>query len=188
MDRGARMRLLALLLPLSLLAGAAGAQEVKMHRKQAGKPDPSGWMLAASTEGRFSVRLPNRFNDFTTSEPYPAPAARTYVVGTKSSDGVAFVATRIVYRKGAEAAKQYFTGFEKGQGLGQVPERVAARRIGALRAVDLVLRRPAAVSYQRVVLLDSDLLILSVEFPPSQGPAVDPLAAKFFDSLQVDAK
>jgi hypothetical protein len=182
------MKSIALFFSICLLSGQAGAQEMKMHRKMAGQPDPSGWMLAASTEGRFSVRLPLKFNDFTTHEPYPSPVNRTYAVGARSSDETAFVATRIVYRNGAESARQYFAGYEKGEGLGQAPERVAKRQIGALRAVDLVLKKPASVRFQRVLLLDSDLLILSVEFHPSHEAAVQPLAARFFDSLQVDAK
>jgi hypothetical protein len=180
---------IALLFSLCLMAGAAGADEMKMHRKQAGEPDKSGWMLAKSTEGRFSVRLPLKFNDFTVTEADPnAPAARTYTVGARSSERIAVVATRIAYRKGAAAAKEYFARFEKGQGLGAAPESVTPRRVGALRAMDLVLKRPTDVIYQRVVLLDADLLLMSVEAPREHDATARELAATFFDSLQVDAK
>jgi hypothetical protein len=172
-----------------MTTGAAWAQEMKMHRKQAGEPDKSGWMLARSTEGRFSVRLPLKFNDFTVTETDPnAPAARTYTVGARSSERIAVVATRIAYRKGAAAAKEYFARFEKGQGLGAAPESVTPRRIGTLRAVDLVLKRPADVVYRRVVLLDAGLLLMSVEAPRERDATAQQLAATFFDSLQVDAK
>jgi hypothetical protein len=186
------IRLTALLLCLCLSAAwAADTGEMKMHRQQAGAPDPSdksGWMLAASTQGRFSVRLPLKFNDFTVTEVPEAPALRTHTVGTRSSEKISFVATRIVYRKGAAAAKAYFARFEKGQGQTAKPVSVAPRQVGALRAVDLVFKGPGAVSYQRVVLLDTDLLMLSVESPSEHDEAAWKLAGTFFDSLQVDAK
>jgi hypothetical protein len=182
------MKSMALFFSICLLAGQAGAQEMKMHRKQAGEPDQSGWMLAASTEGRFSVRLPIKFDDFTVLEVPEAPAMRTHAVAATSSERVAFVATRIVYRKERASAKERFARFEKGQGQTARPVSVTPRQVGPLRAVDLVFRGPTAVSYQRVVLLDSDLLILSVESPAQHNAAAQDLAARFFDSLQVDAR
>jgi hypothetical protein len=184
-----KLELPALFVSLCLAAGAAGAQEMKMHRKQAGEPDASGWMLAASTEGRFSVRLPMKFNDFTVTEKDPgAPAARTHTVGIRSSERIALVATRIEYRKGAQSAREFFARFEKGQGLGAAPESVKPLKLDAGRAVDLVLKRPADVSYQRVVLLQSDLLMLMVDAPREHDATAQQLAAAFFDSLKVDAK
>jgi len=178
-----------MLFSICLLAGEAGAQEVKMHRSQAGELDGSGWMLAASTEGRFSVRLPLKFNDFTTVEADPrAPGERTYTVGSRSSESIALSATRIVYRKGAASAREYFARFEAGRGLGVPPESITPRKVGELRAVDLVLRRSTNVAYQRVVLLDADLLLLIVESPPGHEATVQRLAPIFFESLQVDAR
>jgi hypothetical protein len=159
-----------------------------MHREQAGEPGKSGWILAASTEGRFSVRLPLKFNDFTVIEVPEAPAVRTHTVGTRSSERIAFVATRIVYRRGAAAAKDYFARFEKGQGQTAEPVSITPLQVGPLRAVDLVFRGPGAVNYQRIVLLDADLLMLSVESPSEHAAAAQQLAATFFESLQVDAK
>jgi hypothetical protein len=65
---------------------------------------------------------------------------------------------------------------------------VAPRQLGPLRAVDLVFKGPGAVSYQRVVLLDTDLLLLNVESPSEHDEAAWKLAGTFFDSLQVDSK
>src|SRR5690349_16387402 len=59
-----------------------------MHRLQAGEPDASGWLTAASTEGGFSVRLPLKFNDFTLLEPDPtAPTLRTFHRGREVAGG-----------------------------------------------------------------------------------------------------
>jgi hypothetical protein len=181
---------IALLLSVSLLAGEAAAQDMKMHRKQAGEaPDAAGWMLARSTEGRFSVRLPLKFNDFTVTESNPgAPAARTHVVGVRSSEKIALTATRIVYRKGAASAKEYFARFEKGEGFGAKPESIKPLKLGQLRAVDLVIKRGAEVSYQRAVLLDSDLLLMIVEAPREHEPIIQQIVPTFFASLQIDRK
>lgn len=162
---------------------------MKMHRIQAGEPDASGWMVAASTEGEFSVRLPLKFNDFTIGEgDSKAPVLRTFTVGAKSQEGIKFTATRIVYRKGAEGAKEFFARFEKGQNLGSAPERVTPHRIGNRRAVDLLLRRASDVSYQRVVLLESDLLLMIVESPGNYETAAQDFSKPFFDSLVVGAR
>lgn len=160
-----------------------------MHRLQAGEPDASGWMVARSTEGGFSVRLPLKFNDFTLAERNAkAPVLRTFVVGTKSQEGLKFSATRIVYRRGAESAKYFFSRFEKGQDLGSTPERVTPHRIRENQAVDLVLRRSSDVSYQRVVLLETDLLLMIVESPRIHDATAQQFVTAFFDSLMVSTK
>ena len=182
------MKRLALLLCLALAAGAACAADIKMHRKQAGELDKSGWTLAASTEGRFSVRLPLKFNDFTVVDSDPnAAAARTFTVGARSSERIAFVATRIVYRKGAESAKLYYSRFEKGQDLPAKPDSITQRKVGSIPAVDVVLRKGDDLMYQRVVLLGADLLMLTVETPKEHQASVQQLVPVFFDSLQVEA-
>jgi hypothetical protein len=180
---------IALLLAAWLLAGAAAAQ-MTMHRQQAeGAPDEKGWMLARSSLGRFSVRMPMKFNDFTVTEKDPgAPSLRTHTVGIRSSERIALVATRIEYREGTAAAKGFFERFETGRGFGVTPESVRQRKIGAQRAVDAVIRRGADVSYQRVVLLDADLLMLSVEAPKEHEALALELSAKFFESLRFDPK
>jgi hypothetical protein len=186
-----RSSLLAFLLPWFM--GSAFAQTVppgmKMHRIQAGEPDASGWMVAASTEGGFSVRLPLKFNDFTIAERDPkAPLLRTFTVGAKSQEGIKFTATRLVYRKGGDAAKNFFSRFEKGRDLGSAPERVTPLNIGNRRAVDLVLRRASVVSYQRVVMLESDLLLMIIESPGTYETTAQSFVDPFFDSLVVTAK
>ncbi len=134
-----------------------------MHRTQAGEPDSTGWMVAASTGGGFSVQLPLKFNDFTVTEADPKSAAlRTHVVGARSQEGIKFTASRIVYRKGAESAKSFFSRFEKA-----------------------VERKGDAVVYRRAVLLESDLLLMIVEAPREHEALVEGLAKRFFDSLRI---
>ena len=174
---------------IKLANGQALPPEMTMHRIQAGEPDASGWMVAASTKGGFSVRLPLKFNDFTIAESDPkAPQLRLFAVGTKSQEGIKFSATRIVYRNGAESAKYFFSRLEKGQGLSSTPERVTRINVGERQAIDLVLKRTSDVAYQRVVMLQSDLLMMIVESPRSHEVTAQQFATKFFDSLVVSVR
>jgi hypothetical protein len=109
-------------------------------------------------------------------------------VGARSAEKITLQATRIEYRKGAAAAREYFSRFEKGQAQATTTESVTPRKVGAQRAVDLVLRKGADVAWQRVVLLDKDLLMLTVDSPKEHEAVSRQLAEKFFDSLQVDPK
>ncbi|HEY6403078.1 MAG TPA: hypothetical protein VI479_16790, partial [Blastocatellia bacterium] len=146
------------------------------------------WMVAASTEGGFSVRLPLKFNDFTVeASDAKDEMLRSFAIGSKSQEGIIFSATRIVYRKGAESAKRYFSTFEKRQDQDLTPESVTLRRIGGRPAVDLAYKRASDVAYQRVILLESDLLMLFVESPHSYEATARRLADDFFDSLVVIA-
>jgi hypothetical protein len=186
------VRKLAWIVLLGLLAGAALAQALPpgmtMHRVQAGEPDASGWMVAASTAGAFSVRLPLKFNDFTVAESDPkAPMLRTHVVGSRSQEGIKFSASRLVYRRGAESAQHFFSRFEKGH-VGTKPESVTPLQVAGKRAVDVVLKSASTVAFQRVVLLDADLLLMVLEAPRSHEGTAREYVAPFFDSLAVGAR
>jgi len=184
--------LLASLFFSTLAANAIGQAipaGMTMHRVQAGEPDASGWMVAASTEGGFSVRLPLKFNDFTIAESDPmSPVLRTFVVGAKSREGIKFSAARIVYRKAAESAAYFFSRFEKGQDLGSEPERVTRLSVGNRQAIDVVLEKESDVSYQRVIKLGSDLLLMIVESPRSHEATAQQYVTPFFDSLVVGVR
>lgn len=184
-------RLLALL--LSLLAAPFAVAEslppgMTMHRVQAGAPDASGWMTAASTGGGFSVRLPIRFNDFTVVDlTGSAPTLRTDTVGGKSAEGLKFSATRIVYRRGAAGAREYFAQFASGAAFVPRPERLTPLAVGGRPAVDLVVRHPGTVAHQRAVRLEKDVLLLVLEAPAGEEALARKLAGPFFESLAVTA-
>src|SRR2546428_8053361 len=88
------VRTFALLVSLALvmLPGvAAWAQQPKleMHRAGVDSKDPSGWHLAVSTKGSFSVRMPIPFNDFSIrSSDAKAGEEVTHVIGGKSAEGI----------------------------------------------------------------------------------------------------
>src|SRR5262249_56600818 len=107
-----RAFVLASLLSATLAVSAIGQTlppGMTMHRLQAGEPDASGWMLAASTEGGVSVRLPLKFNDLPNAQAdSQSPTALFFVVGDQSLEGVKFTAPPIVYRNGARSSEHYF--------------------------------------------------------------------------------
>jgi hypothetical protein len=159
-----------------------------MHRFQVGEPDATGWMLAASTEGGFSVRVPLTFNDLTVEESDPnAPMLRLFSVGAISQERIKFVATRTTYRKGAESARFFFARAEKGEGLPGL-ESITLRQVGGRRAVDHVLKRPSDVAFQRTVLLDADLIIMIIESPRNLEAPARQFVTPFFDSLVIGTK
>jgi hypothetical protein len=91
------LRLLARLALQSVLIGAATVAQaqpkLEMHRTGVSADDGSGWHLAVSSKGSFSVLLPIPFNDFTVRN--PDTGETTYVVGGKSSEGIKFSAAEL---------------------------------------------------------------------------------------------
>src|SRR5690348_10895688 len=87
------LRGVAIAIALAPQANAIAEPKLEMHRVGARADDGSGWHLAVSTKGSFSVLLPIPFNDFTTND--AATGEATYVVGAKSSEGIKFVALEL---------------------------------------------------------------------------------------------
>ncbi len=66
----------------------AAPVQTKVHRIQAENPIGSGWHLARSTEGKFSVQLPGPFNDATVHE----DGEPSFMLGATDESGAKFVA------------------------------------------------------------------------------------------------
>ena len=173
------------LLSASLAAAQSLPDGMTMHRKAAGTMDSSGWINADSTRGRFAVRLPLKFNDFTVQMPATeANVATTFVVGAKSSEGIKFVAQRIVYRK-KEAAPHFFARLRTGAGFKSRPESVIAHQFHGRPAVDLLVEQSDGIGHMRYVLMDDSLIFLVVEVPKKSRSLVPiQLVRSFFDSLR----
>lgn len=169
-------------------AEAPAAPRVVMHRDEAGELDATGWAVADSTEGAFSVSLPYRYNDFTLQ---PADAtsaiARTDVVGSRNEDGVKFSASRVVYRGGAEVARRMFRRVAEGD-IGPGVAARQASRLAQLPLVDVERRKEGVHLFQRVVLAEPDLITLVVEVPQAVAEEQRPRVATFFASLRVRAR
>jgi hypothetical protein len=183
-------RMVLVVIALATAQAANGQQQppMTMHRTQAGELDSSGWTIARSTEGGFTVRLPLRFNDFTVADSNPdSPTGKMFIVGAKSAEGLKFTATRITYRK-ADGAATYFAKIGRGEGFQSKPQSIKALTVSGRKAVDLQLSTSSAVSYSRYVLLDSDLIVMTVEAPVTQRSAAATLAPTLFESLAVERR
>jgi hypothetical protein len=184
------LRMALVVITLAAAQAAYGQQQpaMTMHRTQAGELDSSGWTAARSTEGGFTVRLPLRFNDFTIADSNPDSAtSKMFVVGAKSVEGLKLTATRISYRK-ADGAATYFARIGRGEGLQTKPQSVKTLTASGRKAVDLQLSSSAAVSYSRYVLLDSDLIVMTVEAPAAHRSTAETLAPAVFESLAIERK
>ena len=182
--------LTALLLALGLSVSAASAQQsspdITMHRKGAGQLDASGWTKAESTQGGFSVRLPIRFNDFTVEMSDPdSPAVRLHAVGGTSTEGVKFLAARMVYRDDA-AAKLYFSRLASGDAFPSRPDTIKSHMFQGRKSVDIVFGDNGSVGHTRFVLLEGAAILLSVEIPAARRSLVgQEMIATYFDSLDI---
>jgi hypothetical protein len=87
------LRLALIAISISWPAIAIAQPKLEMHRVGVKADDGSGWHLAVSSKGSFSVLLPIPFNDFTTND--VATGETTYVIGGKSSEGIKFAAVEL---------------------------------------------------------------------------------------------
>jgi hypothetical protein len=156
-----------------------------MHRVGAKADDGSGWHLAVSSKGSFSVLLPIPFNDFTTND--AATGETTYVVGAKSSEGVKF------------SAVELGPGAKPPPDLGSVPKSLAAtpankvsdvRRStkGEADILTLTTANTTTTLYMRCIQLGGVRYVLTIEFPNDHRELVAANKDRFFESFKLKAK
>lgn len=177
---------------LLCLLAVADAQDVPpgmtMHRQQVGIPDKEGWTIAESTQGNFSVKLPCKFNDFTTDDSSSAAAVtRTDTVGCSRDDLEKYAAVRLQYRDGAAAAKSYFEQSLHGVGWKKEDE-LKRTKFGKHPALDIVTHQPPRCGFVRIVLLESDVIFLAAEAPFQPCEELRARSEKFFASLSVNGR
>jgi hypothetical protein len=177
---------LALVAIAVVLPGIAEAQpKLEMHRIAASADDGSGWHLAASSKGSFSVLLPIPFNDFTTRD--AATGETTYVVGGKSTEGIKFVAVELA--PGAKPVPD----------LASVPKSLAANPANKVSDVKrstkgdadiltLTVAGTATSLYMRCIQVNGVRYTLTIEFPNAHRELVVANKDKFFESFKLKAK
>jgi hypothetical protein len=181
------LMILTWLAATALPAGEAAADQPKMHmhRTAVGDGHMGTWRDATSTEGHFTVSLPIAFNDFTVDGEDGVEVVRTHAVGGKSLDGFKFMAMRMVYRDGAAAAGRYFNKFRDEAIFGHEQRDRRRLRHNGLEAVQITASNSTSWTKQRVVKLESDLIMMVVEAPAGTEEKTEPLVRKFFDSLKI---
>ncbi len=153
-----------------------------MHRTQAGQLDPSGWTRAESTNGKFEVRLPCLYNDFTVDESDPgSKVKRTDTVGCLRADGKKFSVTRVRY-KNPEADALYF--FENGKREFQKGgAKASALTVQGLPAFELVVAESSRCGFVRMIHAFPENVLLVAEAKGAACNGLEALSRPFLDSL-----
>jgi hypothetical protein len=183
------LRLSASLVLQSIIVGATVAAQaqpkLEMHRVGVSADDGSGWHLAVSSKGSFSIRLPIPFNDFTAHD--PGTGEMTYVVGGKSSEGIKFAAVELVA-----------TG-KKSVDLATIPGTFSshsANRISDLKrdsgndtdVLSFSVVNAATTLHVRYIQTKRALYTLSIEYPNAYRDLVLANKDKFFESFKLKVK
>src|SRR5262249_21171165 len=151
----------------------------EIHRVGVKADDGSGWHLAVSTKGSFSVLLPMPFNDFTISG--GATEETTHGVGGKSTEGIKFAAVELLPRGKAlpdlaAVPKSLATG-------GNTVSDVSRSRKGDADILTLTVSNATTVLYMRCIQLGGVRYIMTIESPNAFREWVAANKDKFFDSF-----
>lgn len=181
-----RILLGLVILSLSCIAHAQNPAGKVMHRSGAGQLDSTGWTDAKSTEGKFSVRLPGPFDDFTVkNSDETLQAGQFFAIGTVTSEGVSFSVTRASYDN-PDAAQHYFRNWQTGGALGGKQEDRRVTKYRGFDAVEITAAGDSSIIYARTILVKQNLLLQTIESPLSQRTAAEQLKAAFFQSLSFE--
>lgn len=180
------LRLLASVLSLALIVSTSATAEPKleMHRVGVNVGDGSGWYPAVSTKGSFSVLLPIRFNDFTTSD--PSTDEVTHVVGGKSSEGIKFTAVELP----VTAKTVDFAAIPKS--LSSNPANnvsdVSRNTKDDVDNLFFSVATSAMTAHFRYIRMKDTLYILAIEYPNAYRELVAEKKDKFFGSFKLKGK
>jgi hypothetical protein len=183
------VRLFALFLPLTLVmlsAVAARAQQPKLEMPRTGVvgTDPSGWHLADSTKGSFSVRMPIPFNDFTVrSTDAKTGEEVTHVIGGKSTEGIKLSVVEMpASAKSAPSLEKILADFSAKPGNKVSDVRRAAK--GDADTLSFSINGAQTSAHVRYIKTKSATYSLTVEFPNAHRNDVVGVREEFFDSFK----
>jgi hypothetical protein len=186
------VRSFALLLPLVLvtLPGvAARAQQPKLelHRAGVDSKDPSGWHLAVSTKGSFSVRMPIPFNDFTVSSTDPKTGEEvTHAIGGKSTEGIKLTAVETpASAKSAPGLDKILADFSARPG-NKVSDVQRATK-GDVDTLSFSVSGAQTSAHMRYIKTKSATYSLIIEFPNAHRDDVAAIREEFFGSFKTNA-
>jgi hypothetical protein len=159
--------------------------KLEMHRVGVSADDGSGWHLAVSSKGSFSVLLPIPFNDFTTHD--SATGETSYVVGGKSSEGIKFAAVELP------------AGGKAPPDLASIPKSLASNPANKVSDVSrstshgadiltLTLADGSKALYMRCIQTKGARYTLTIEFPNAYRELVAANKDRFFESFKLKAK
>jgi hypothetical protein len=185
------IRLFALFLPLAFvmlpgLAARAQQPKLEMHRAGVDSKDPSGWHLAVSTKGSFSVRMPIPFNDFTVrSTDSKTGEEVTHVIGGKSTEGIRVSAVEMpTSAKSGPSLDKILADFSSrpGHKVSDV-QRISKGDVDTLSFSASGAQTSAHIRYIRT---KSATYVLTIEFPNAHRDDVAGLREEFFGSFKTE--
>jgi len=160
--------------------------QMEMHRVQATTKDPSGWHLAASTHGTFSVLIPIPFNDFTVTDDDPKVGRiKTHTVGAKSAEGIKFSATEtpIIEGRSPTNLASLPQQFSK---PGHTVSDIDTSLFAGYPSVSFSVKGPSSGAYMRHVKTPKSLILLILEYPNDQARAAEGFRSSFLSSLRIN--
>jgi hypothetical protein len=176
--------LIIVLLSVSQLGRAE--PQMEMHRVQATTKDSSGWYLAASTHGTFSVLIPIPFNDFTVTDDDPKVGKiKIHTVGAKSAEGIKFSATEtpIIVGKTPTNLASFPQQFSK---PGQKVSDIDTSTFAGYPSVSFSVKGPSSGVYVRHVKTPKSLILLILEYPKEKAKAAEEFRSTFLSSLMIN--
>jgi hypothetical protein len=186
------IRLFALILvpaAIMLPAAVARAQQPKleMHRTGVDTKDPSGWHLAVSTKGSFSVRMPIPFNDFTVrSTDSKAGEEVTHVIGGKSAEGIKVSAVEVPASPKPSPSLDKILADFSGKPGSKVSDVQRAGK-GDVDTLSFSVSGAQTSAYIRYIKAKSAMYSLIIEFPNAHRGDVDGIREEFFESFKTNA-
>lgn len=183
------VRLFSLFLPVALVmlpAVSVRAQQPKleMHRAGVVSKDPTGWHLAVSTKGSFSVRMPIPFNDFTVRSTNPKTGAEvTHVIGGKSTEGIKVSAVEMpASAKSAPSLEKILADFSAKPGNKVSDVRRVAK--GDVDTLSFFVSGAQTSAHVRYIKTKSATYALTIEFPNAHRNNVAGVREEFFGSFR----
>jgi hypothetical protein len=183
------LRVLARLVLPSILVGAAtvamAQPKLEMHRAGVTADDGSGWHLAVSSKGSFSILLPIPFNDFTVLN--PGTGETTYVVGGKSSEGIKFSVAELPAR--GSKPKDVSTILETFSSNSANKVSDVSRNTGNdADVLSFSVVNATSTAHFRYIRTKDALYTLTIECPAAYRDLVTANKDKFFESFKLKAK
>jgi hypothetical protein len=170
---------------LCLAALAWAEPQLEMHRIGATTKDPSGWYLAASTHGTFSVLIPIPFNDFTgTVESSKVGKIKTHIVGAKSAEGIEFTATETPIMAG-KSPTNLASMPEQFSKPGHKVSDIDTSLFGGYPSVSFSVKGPSGGAYIRYVKTAKSFILVLMEYPKDQARTAQEFGPTFLSSLKI---
>ena len=172
------------LFSISLLTWAE--PQMEMHRLQATTKDPSGWYVAASTYGSFSVLIPIPFNDFTVTDDDPKYGKfKAHIVGAKSVEGIKFSATETPIIEGRSPTNLAALP-EQFRKPGQTVSDIDTSLFAGYPSVSFSVKGLSSGAYMRHVKTPTTLILVILEYPMDQAKTADGFRSVFLSSLKIN--